>query len=405
MNTSYRPANKDQVLDILRTAAEQKQTLEIKGRGTKQGYGHPLSCSAVLDLSDLVGIDLYEPEELIMRVRPGTPVAEIRQALEERGQMLAFEPPDLGPLYGKAADHGSIGGAFLCNLSGPRRFKAGAARDHLLGFTAVSGRAEYFKSGGRVMKNVTGYDLSKLICGSFGTLAAVTELTFKVLPRAEMTEVLLLTGLDLPAALQAMSRAVGSSLDPSGIAYLPAAVARRSALRALNSLETSAAVLRIEGPAVSVSARMEELKRLFQGVGQVRLYDEEATLLWREIADVHYFLDNAEAILWRISVPPMMAAQVMDGLDGLGGLAFFDWAGGLIWLQLQGPDAAAQRIRQVVNTVGGHATLLRAPDAIRASQDIFHPEPPVLARVTGDIRQAFDPMRLLNPGRMRRQQG
>ena len=222
MTDLLKPRDAKDVEAAVRWALAEAKTLEIVGRGSKRGIGRAAQWDLSLDLSELSGVTLYEPEELVLSAKAGTPLAEIEKLLAEHNQELAFEPIDYGPLLGGAAGHGTIGGTVAANLSGPRRIKAGAARDHFLGFTAVSGRGETFKSGGRVVKNVTGYDLCKLMAGSWGTLAAMTDVTVKVLPRAETEQTLLVLGLDDAKAAQAMSAAMGSPNDVSGAAHLPA---------------------------------------------------------------------------------------------------------------------------------------------------------------------------------------
>ena len=196
MTDALKARDAKDVEDAVRWALSEGKTLEVVGRGTKRALGRPSQSDLTLDLSGLSGVTLYEPEELVLSAKAGTPLAEIEALVESKGQQLAFEPMDYGPMLGGPADAGSLGGALAANLSGPRRIKAGAARDHFLGFSAVSGRAETFKSGGRVVKNVTGYDLCKLLAGSFGTLAAMTEVTIKVLPRPETEATVLVLGLD-----------------------------------------------------------------------------------------------------------------------------------------------------------------------------------------------------------------
>jgi glycolate dehydrogenase FAD-binding subunit len=225
MSTTFRPESVEQVTEAVAWAAAEKTPLEVVGRGSKRDFGRPMQTGHGLDLSALSGITLYEPEELVLSARAGTPMAEIEAALRDKNQQMAFEPADLAPLYGGALGAGSIGGTIACNLSGPRRIKAGASRDHILGFQAVSGRGEAYKSGGRVVKNVTGYDLSKLLAGSHGTLSVLTDVTIKVLPAPEKTRTVLLHGLDDAGAAVAMQRAMNSAHEVSAAAHLPAPVA------------------------------------------------------------------------------------------------------------------------------------------------------------------------------------
>src|SRR5947199_2623818 len=225
MSDALKVRDAKDVEDAVRWALAEGKTLEVVGRGTKRALGRPSQSDLTLDLSGLSGVTLYEPEELVLSAQAGTPLAEIAALVESKGQQLAFEPMDYGPILGQPADAGSLGGALAANLSGPRRIKTGAARDHFLGFSAVSGRAETFKSGGRVVKNVTGYDLCKLMAGSWGTLAALTDVTVKVLPRAETEETVLVLGLDDAGAARAMAAAMGSSNDVSGAAHFPTPLA------------------------------------------------------------------------------------------------------------------------------------------------------------------------------------
>ena len=267
----------------------------------------------------------------------GTPLAEIEAALHDNQQQLAFEPPDFGILLGGEAGQATIGGVFACNLSGPRRIKAGAARDHLLGVQAVTGRGDLIKSGGRVVKNVTGYDLSKLLAGSFGTLAVMTELTFKVLPAAAETCTLLLAGLGRERAFAALREALGSAHDVAGAAYLPAAAAARSAVGPVAAAAIGVAALRLEGPAPSVRYRAEALGELLTAAGGEldRLDDAASATLWREIRDVA-LLPGAAPALWRVSLAPTAGSALIDRLERQLDLAWLaDWAGGLLWVAVR----------------------------------------------------------------------
>jgi glycolate oxidase FAD binding subunit len=254
-----KPRDAKDVEAAVQWALADGKTLEVIGRGTKRGIGRAAQWDLSLDLSGLSGVTLYEPEELVLSAKAGTPLAEIEALLAAHNQELAFEPMDYGPLLGTSGG-GTIGGALAANLSGPRRIKAGAARDHFLGFTAVSGRGETFKSGGRVVKNVTGYDLCKVLAGAWGTLAVMTDVTVKVLPRAETEETLLVLGLDDAAAAKAMSATMGSANDVSGAAHLPAAVASRLTQGGAGRAVTA---LRLEG----VAALTRRIKESFDPKG------------------------------------------------------------------------------------------------------------------------------------------
>ncbi len=404
MSNAFTPQTAADVERVVAWAASEGTPLEIVGRGTKRAIGRNVSADAVLDLSGLRGVTLYEPEELVLSAGPGTPLAEIEGLLASHGQELAFEPMHFGPLLG-APDSGSLGGAIAANSSGPRRIKAGAARDHFLGFTAVSGRGETFKSGGRVVKNVTGYDLSKLLAGSWGTLAAMTAVTVKTLPRAETERTLAVAGLDAAGAITAMSEAMGSSCEVSAAAHLPPEVA--CAASPVFSPGMSATLLRVEGIKPSVAGRIETLSTLMKPFGAREVVPEEISRgLWRAIRDVTPFsVDGplAERPVWRISTAPTQGAVVARAITSKAPDChfIFDWAGGLVWSAVPPcEDGGAGVVRTAVAASGGHATLVRAPAAIRAEVDVFEPQLGPLGEVTRRIKQSFDPSGILNPGRM-----
>ncbi len=408
MTTVMRPDGPEQVADAVQTAIAETRPLGVAAGGSKSGWGRPMEPETQLDLSGLTGAVLYEPEELVLTAKPATPLAEIGAMLAERRQHLAFEPPDIGPLLGGAGGRrsnigGTLGGAVFCNLAGPRRIQVGSARDHILGFQAVSGRGERFKAGGRVVKNVTGFDLSKLIAGSFGTLAAVTELTVRALPAPEETRTVVLFGLSDADGVRAMTTALTSPCDVSGAAHLPADVAAASTAPTLATAGASATLLRLEGPAPSVHARVLHLTRLLDSnATPVVLGAVESVEAWREVRDVSFFVADAEDQVWRLSVPPAAGADVVASIrDRISARAFYDWGGGLIWLALPpSADAGEEVVRGAVGPVRGHATLLRATAEVRAEVPVFQPQPPALAALSRRIKEAFDPHRVLNPGRM-----
>ena len=405
MQNSFKPADEDQLLDVISWAAAEESTLDVVGRGTKQGLGRPSQCDGVLDLSDLTGIIAYQPEELVLQARSGTPIAEIEQAVAEKNQQLAFEPADYGPLFGAAAASGSLGGAMACNLSGPRRIKAGAARDHLLGAKAVSGRGERFKSGGQVVKNVTGYDLCKLLAGSYGTLAAVHEVTFKVMPAPEKVRTVLVMGLDDHAAVGLLGEAAGSELEISGLAHLPQQLSAASAVSYVADAQAPVTALRIEGPVPSVEERCATLKKRVAARGPTEeLHRHNSATFWAEIANVTAFADAAQSdrAIWRLSVTPARGADVAQRIAEVHPAHWlYDWAGGLVWLAVEGEPADSEpRIREAVAEVGGHATLIRAAADARARVPVFQPQPAPLADLSRRVKENFDPKGILNPGRM-----
>src|SRR5437016_2233263 len=305
MPDSLKPSDAKTVEQAVQWALSDGKTVEIVGAGSKRVIGRPSQTDFTLDLSSLSGVTLYEPAELVLSARAGTPIAEIEALLEKTNQELAFEPIDYGPLLGGDANGGTLGGAVAANLSGPRRIKAGAARDHFLGVTAVTGRAETIKSGGRVVLNVTGYDLCKLLAGSWGTLAAMTDVTLKTLPRPETEQTLVVFGLDDAAAARAMSAALGAPVDVSGAAHVPAGVAARLVAGEARALTA----LRIEGVAPSVAHRIGALETLMKPFGASTAVGPIASrTLWKEIRDVTPFATSGvsgERHVWRISTAPL----------------------------------------------------------------------------------------------------
>jgi glycolate oxidase FAD binding subunit len=382
------------------------KTLEILGHGSKRAIGRPLQTDLTLDLSALSGVTLYEPAELVVSAKAGTPLGEIEALLAAKGQRLAFEPMDCGQLMGGPTGRGTLAGTIAANLCGPRRITAGAVRDHLLGFTAVSGRGETFKAGGRVVKNVTGYDFCKLMAGSWGTLAALTEVTFKTLPKPETEATVVMSALDDAAAVRAMTAALGSSCEVSAAAHLPAATAARFPMGAAVAAGEALTVLRLEGVSPSVKQRQAALQAVLKPHGEAATIDEIVSRrLWIAIRDVAPFAASrigSERSVWRISTIASRAHEVASRLAGAPETELlYDWAGGLIWVAMPAAgNAAAGQIRAAVKAVGGHATLIRAPAQVRGSIDVFEPQEGSLAALTKRIKESFDPDGVLNPGRM-----
>jgi len=400
MTDTLKPRDGKEVEEAVRWALGDGKTLELIGQGSKRALGRPGQTDLTLDLSALTGVTLYEPAELVLSARAGTPLAEIEKMLGDNNQELAFEPVDYGPVLGQPAGQGTIGGVIAANLSGPRRVKAGAARDHFLGVSAVSGRGDTIKSGGRVVKNVTGYDLCKLFAGSWGTLGVMTDVTVKVLPKAGTEATVIVHGLDDARAGQAMAAAMGSPCDVSGAAHLPDHVA--SWFEGLPRAEATTA-LRLEGHAPSVVHRQATLAALMAAFGPVELLDEQASrALWRCVRTVKPFTGEAARArpLWRISLPPARGHELAAAITPAAQM-FYDWAGGLVWVAMPfaaEPDAAA--VRGAVAKIGGHATLIRAPAAVRAAAEVFASEPAGLAALAKRVKESFDPKGVLNPGRM-----
>ncbi len=396
--TAFRPADTAEARKIIAWAAAECQSLDIVAGGSKINLGRPSSAAHTLTISALSGFIDYDPAELVLTAHAATPLADIESLLESNRQMLAFEPPDWRALLG-ATGAPTLAGTIACNCAGPRRVRAGAARDHLLGFAAINGFGDAWKAGGRVVKNVTGYDLCKLQAGAFGTLSLLTELSLRVIPRPQTACTLLLHGLTEDAAIPLLARALNTPHEVSAAAHLPAPAARRTTLAATGALTA----LRIEGPAPSVAYRRDALATLFPGATSL---DAAATAaLWRDIGAVAPLLPTEHRVIWRVCPTPSAAPAVLHAIthQHQDAEAFYDWGGGLIWLSLtaQQPDAGAAIVRRALHPSGGHATLFLAPDSLRAQTPVFHPEPAPLAALAARVKAGFDPNHILNPGRMR----
>jgi glycolate oxidase FAD binding subunit len=406
MTDTLKPRDAQDVEQAVQWALREGASLEIVGHGSKRPLGRPLRADVRLDLSALAGVTLYEPEELVLTARAGTALAEIETLLALKSQQLAFEPIDCGALLGGPTGAATIGGTIAANLSGPRRIKAGGARDHVLGIHAVSGRGETFKSGGRVVKNVTGYDLAKLMTGSWGTLAVLTEVTLKTLPSPETEVTLAIFGLDDASACRAMTAAMASACDVSGAAHLPAATVVRFPIGAAVAATRALTVLRLEGVEPSVVHRREELQGVLRTFGEVAAIDDIASrALWTAIRDAAPFAAGGAAggaPLWRISTAPSDGpALVARILAATAAEVLYDWAGGLVWVAVLGrEDAAIKPVRAAVAALGGSAMLFRATEELRAAADVFEPQDASLAALTKRVKEGFDPKSVLNPGRM-----
>jgi glycolate oxidase FAD binding subunit len=386
------PATETEVAASIIAARAERRPFTIVGGGTRSGLGRPVETSDVLSTQKLRGISLYEPAELVIAARAGTPLADVEAQLAAHRQRLPFEPMDHRTLLGSRGEP-TIGAIAACNLSGPRRIQAGAARDHLIGLRLVNGRGETIKAGGRVTKNVTGLDLVKLNGGAHGTLGVLTEVTFHVLPCPDHEQTLVLAGLDDAQGLAALSAALTSPFQPTGAAHLPAGLADARALT----------LIRIEGDGTSVPYRIDALRTLLKGFGGGDVLDEGATAkIWQSIRDCSFLTEPRDAAIWRLSVAPSHGAEVVAEIRrSLEVRAFFDWGGGLIWLATPATgDAGAALIRQAVAPFGGHVTLVRAPLETRKATPVFQPLAEPLMTLTAGIKASFDPDRLINPGLM-----
>ncbi len=393
------PSTEAEAAELIREHAAKKTPLHIRGGGTRAGFGNVVTAEATLSSSSLTGIVEYNPAEMVLTARAGTPVAEIEAALAANGQGMAFEPMDHRGAMGTSGTP-TIGGLFAVNSSGPRRFTAGAARDHLLGVRFVNGAGDIVKAGGKVMKNVTGLDLVKLLAGSHGTLGFLTEVTFKVLPVPKTSTTLVLSGLEDEQAMQALAAAMSLSVEVSGAAHLPESVRGRFIGGSLP--EGAATVMRLEGLEASVAVRAEKLAAAMAGFGPVgRLNADQSKTLWREIRDVAPYADGTARPLWRVSMAPSEAWKLVAGLRLRAGIdAYYDWQGGLVWMRAEA-DPEAEVLRHGIRTLGGgHATLLRAAPQIRAEVAAFEPQAPAVALLSARLKAKLDPHGIFNPGLM-----
>ncbi|MFN3508744.1 MAG: FAD-binding protein [Allorhizobium sp.] len=393
------PSTETEAAELIREHAAIKTPLHIRGGGTRAGFGNAVTAEATLSSASLTGILEYNPAEMVITARAGTSVAEIEAALAENGQGMAFEPVDHRGAMGTSGIP-TIGGLFAVNSSGPRRFTAGAARDHLLGVRFVNGAGDVVKAGGKVMKNVTGLDLVKLLAGSHGTMGFLTEVTFKVLPVPKTAVTIVISGLEDEQAMRALAAAMSLSVEVSGAAHLPESV--RGRFIGGNLPEESATVMRLEGLEASVTVRAEKLAAAVAGFGPVsRLDAEHSTTLWREIRDIMPYADGTARPLWRVSMAPSQAWKLVAGLRLRAGIdAYYDWQGGLVWMRMEA-EPEAEVLRHGIRSLGGgHATLLRAAPEIRAVTPAFEPLTPAVALLSGRVRAKLDPHGIFNPGLM-----
>jgi glycolate oxidase FAD binding subunit len=386
------PADENHLAAIVAEAAAKKTPLAVTGAGTRAGLGRPTQTAATVSTLLLSGITLYEPAELVISARAGTPLREVEAELRRNNQRLAFEPMDHRGIYGTSGNP-TVGAVAAVNLSGPRRIQAGAARDSLIGLRAVTGAGKLVKAGGRVMKNVTGLDLVKFLAGSMGTLAVLSEVTFKVQPAPETEATLAITGLSDERAVAAMSAALGSPFSVSGAAHAPA-----------DEGEPARTYVRLEGFEPSVAYRVERLRAALAAFGPADVLGRGTSQsLWLTLLDVDALSAPFETPLWRISVPPSEGPKVVARVRrAFSARVLYDWGGGLVWLAggEGDDDAGASAVRAAVAAAGGHATLIRAGEQVRNATDVFQPLPPPVMALTRKLKATFDPSGILNPGRM-----
>lgn len=389
MSDLLTPADEAGIAAAIAAAHAAREPLAVEGNGSKRGLLRPVQAARTISTRALTGITLYRPSELVISARAGTPVPEIEAALAEKGQHLIAEPPDTRAIFGSDRP-ATLGGVVAANLSGPRRITWGAMRDHVLGIRFVNGEGEVLRSGGRVLKNVTGLDLCKLLAGSYGTLGVMTEITLKVLPAPETQATLVVRVPDVAAGVRVLSAGLGSPYGVSGAAVLPEDGGGATAL------------LRIEDFAASVEYRSARLAQDLAPQGEVRIAAaEESRALWAAIRDVIPLAPQAQEAVWRISVRPSAAPAVVEAAQALGGRALLDWGGGLVWVAGPATAEAHGALARAAAATGGTCTLFRAPEALRLAVAVLPEEPAPLAALGQRVKAALDPAGILNPGRMR----
>ena len=402
------PKKEYEVAEFIKKSYKSNIPIEIIGSGSKKEIGKFLQCGKTLNFSKLDGIIEYRPEELFIKVKAGTPINIIENELKKNKQNLAFEPIDFGYLFLGKSNCGTAAGQVACNISGPRRFKVGSIRDHILGFRAVNGRGEIIKSGGTVVKNVTGYDLSKLICGSYGTLAALTEITFKVLPSADISQTLVIHNLTIDSAPEYLEKAISSSNDISGASFLPQKPTCNNCEMnientfKLNDLKNKGSItaIRVEGSKKSTNERIEnlkhELKVLDTNISVLETLQSE--IFWKKIRNLEFFSKTKNNI-FRIIIPPSECIKLVYELPSKFKY-FLDWGGSVIWMEAcELSDQKFESIRRKVVMHGGHVSMIKNSNHLPYVEDVFTINS-VRFNISQSIKKSFDPKRILNPGKM-----
>ena len=396
----FEPKDEIEIQQIIKFCYKKNLPIEIVGNQTKLDIGKKMQCAKTLDMSKFSGIIDYKPEELYIKVKAGTPINVVREELKKNKQHLAFEPVNFSKIFKKNSNEGTVGGTLSCNFSGSRRFKVGSARDHILGFKGFNGKGEKIKSGGTVVKNVTGYDLSKLITGSFGTLLAISELTLKVLPLESETKTLIVSGLALEHAMGIMGSAIASSNDPSGSVYYPENLRNNFVFNDLTH-PGSITAIRVEGTKISTEQRLNNLiKELVLEDKKLTILDStQSEIFWEDTRSLKAVSTNDKNIL-RAVVPPSETVNLLNRLKTFHPNYFLDWGGSLIWLELD--YLSSQKIDQIrdrILDVNGYLTVIKSPENVKSSSEIFTIDP-IKFKISQNIKKSFDPKRIFNPGKM-----
>ena len=396
----FKPSTREEIVEIVKNCFKKNIPLEINGLKSKNKIGRNFQSEKTLDLSNYSGVIEYKPEELYIKVKAGTPIKEIVEQLDKNNQQLAFEPNDFGYLFNGESNSGSIGGVVSCNFAGSRRFKVGSVRDHVLGFQGLNGKGETIKSGGTVVKNVTGYDLCKLLSGSFGTLSILTELSIKVLPKPETSKTLVIKNPHLKKALSYLGQSLSSSTDPSGGVFYPDYFGKNFILNDLTH-EGGLTAIRIEGPTNSVDQRIDRLSKELELLSQeISILDtEQSNIFWNRTKNLEVF-KNLKSNFFRIVVPMSETLQVIQKLKSNDIKYFIDWGGSLIWIAFNEINSKIlSEIKQIVKKHHGYYTIIKIEEDLKASADVFTIDP-IKYKISEKIKKSFDPKRIFNPGKM-----
>ncbi len=407
-NSTEYPQSEREASSIIKKFYKSGIPIELIGTGSKKKIGKPMQCAKTLSLSKLSGIVEYLPEELYIKVKAGTPIQEIEKELKRNQQQLAFEPIDFGYFLNGKSDYGTAAGQVACNISGPRRFKVGSVRDHVLGFRGVNGKGEIIKSGGTVVKNVTGYDLSKLVCGSYGTLVALTEITFKVLPAPEESKTLIIHNQKIESAIHLLNSSIGSSNDVSGAIFLPkepevpGCVMDIETTFKLNDLkhDGSLTAIRIEGSKKSIEQRTQNLinELKISNLNISILAAHQSEIFWNKVKNLEFFFSSKNSII-RIAIPPSECVQLSYLF--LNKFKYFvDWGGALMWIEaFELSEEMFESIRKKVVNLGGYLTMIKNSEYLPYVEDVFTINS-TRFNISQNIKKSFDPKRIFNPGKM-----
>ena len=409
-NNTYYPKSEEEVSNLIKEFHKKSLPTEIIGTNTKNFIGNKTQASNKISISKLNGIIDYLPEELYIKVKAGTPLEEVEKVLEKNDQELAFEPIDFGYIENGKSNKGTVAGYLSCNYAGSRRFKVGSVRDHVLGFKAVNGKGDVFKSGGTVVKNVTGYDLSKLVSGSFGTLCVLTEITLKVLPKKKFSNTMVIDVKDNKKIYELFDKISSSSSEVSGAVFVPEEpddenyLKSRDRIFKFNDLDFKGSFLafRIEGDKISINEKIKALTEELQlKTFKTFLLDSyQSEPFWKKINNLELF-EKTQNNLLRIVIEPSSGSKLMKYLSNKFKY-YIDWCGSIFWIEV--PAKKNMKIKELKDKskeYGGFLTIIKTSPDFDYEETIFTVDD-VRLMISKKIKESFDPKRILNPGKMYR---